>query len=170
MQNVSEKPFKSDIQINEQDILFRLDMKTGEMSGDIIRVVAQTGFLFIRGKFEFNERFYPFEYQLWCSRPLYGKVADYTSVTLPGSTATTRIDKIDVSLNKNNEGTYVLIAMNDDFNLKLMMNPGNYCYCDFFRNIAIAGDYYVEEVIYSENPLPYTVPMFDPLDLLKEAE
>lgn len=170
MQNVSEKPTKSDIRINEHDILFRVDMKTGEMSGDIWRVVAQTGFLFVRGKFEFDEQFYPFEYQVWCSRPLYGRVADYTSVTLPGSTATTRINRVDVSLDKNDYGTYILVATDADFNLKLMMNPGNYCYCDFFRCIAMPGEYYLEEVIYSENPIPYTMPMFNPLDLLEEAE
>lgn len=163
MQDVSKRPSKSGDR-NEQDVLFRLDMKSGTTSGDIENVVTLSGYLLVCGTFELHEQFYPFEYQVWSSGSF-----DERNGEMPAGT-TTRMDRVDVSLDRNSAGTYILIALNSDFNLKLMMNPGNYCYCDFFRCIGVAGEYYVEEVVYSGNPIPYTMPVFNPLDLLEEDE
>lgn len=163
MQDVSKTPSKSGDR-NEQDVLFRLNMQTGTMSGDIEKVVTLSGYLLVRGTFELHEQFYPFEYQVWSSGSF-----DERDAEMPAGT-TTRMDRVDVSLDRNSAGTYILIAQNSEFNLKLMMNPGNYCYCDFFRCIGVAGEYYVEEVVYSGNPIPHTMPVFNPLDLLEEDE
>lgn len=160
MQDVSKKPSKTDDR--NEDILFRLDMKSGATSGDIEKVVTLSGYLLVRGKYELHEQFYPFEYQVWSS-------GSFDDAEMPAG-STTRMDRVDVSLDRNSAGTYILTASNGDFNLKMMMNPGNYCYCDFFRRDGVSGEYYVEEVVYSGNPIPYTMPAFNPHDLLEEDE
>ena len=60
MQDVSKRPSKSGDR-NEQDVLFRLDMKSGTTSGDIENVVTLSGYLLVCGTFELHEQFYPFE-------------------------------------------------------------------------------------------------------------
>lgn len=162
---------KSIIDIDKQNALIKIQVNPFKIEGDIRLMNATSGFLYMLMDFNCLGNIYAYEYQVWCdpSDRFMHNEKDSKYVLLE-SGRKRKIEKCDFNLSKEFD-TYTLFANNDDFDLKMDLNIiKNTVEYDFFRHLAMPGEYIVKEVYYSKRPIIFREPIFDPIDLLKPSK
>ena len=162
---------KSIIDIDKQNALIKIQVNPFKIEGDIRMINATSGFLYILMDFDCLGNTYVYEYQIWCdpNDHFMHNEKDNKCVLLE-SGRKRKIEKCDFNLSKSFD-TYTLFANNDDFDLKIDLNIiEKTIECDFFRHLAMPGEYTVKEIYYSKAPIIFREPIFDPIDLLKPSE
>ena len=168
MQIINEK---NTIDMRKENALFRIQVKPFSVKGDINVINSRSGYLYLSMEFECFGEIHPFEYQVWCNNSdrLWHKKDELKWIKLENGEKKI-IEQTDYNLSKDGSN-YTLYVDNGNFDLRLEMNiiEKTIDY-EFFLHLGIPAEYHIKEIIYSEKPIKYHEPIFDPIDLLNQSE
>ena len=168
MQKLNEKGI---IDIDKQNALIKIQVNPFKIEGDIKSLYMTSGFLYLLMDFNCLGNTYTYEYQVWCDpHDRFMHDDEASKFVLLESGKERKIEQCDFDLSKVFD-TYTLFANNGDFDFKMDLSVvENTIECDFFRHLAIPGEYTVKEIYYSKTPIIFREPIFDPIDLLKPSK
>ena len=165
MKTISVKPDSE-----QEDVLMRMQVTPHEGEGVLVKgdvdCMATEGFLILRGFYQTGDDRVPYTYEYWCTYHSEKVRTETIGIGIPGTENTMTLEHADVFVD---HVTDVTIVTNDNFSLRLeKLDDGRYT-CEFFKHLIVPGDFYLEEIVYSETPELRDEPDFDPLEEFRHA-